>query len=162
MLIPSLPLIRGLAHRRPPMFQIGSPGWKDDNLLQEAASLLNRGGQSLLPSQEIVCTFWASKSSRYSAVKVHLQYTSRGSDHGAGASEFAWLLSLSRVAGASILSVRLCSRQRLVEGACASVLRQAGCLRSLKWYERACPWSDQYQAQERAAALPGVRKSEPE
>ena len=38
------------AHWRSPMFPIGSPGWKDDNLLQEAASLLNPNGQSLLPS----------------------------------------------------------------------------------------------------------------
>lgn len=37
LLIPSLPLIRDLAPWRSPMFQIGSPGWKDDNLLQEAA-----------------------------------------------------------------------------------------------------------------------------
>lgn len=69
MLIPNLPLIRGLTRRRAPMFQIGSPEWKDDNLLQGVASLRNRTGQSLLPSQEIVCTFWASKSSRYPTVK---------------------------------------------------------------------------------------------
>jgi len=36
-LFPSLPLIRGNARRRSPMFLIGSPGREDGSLSQEAA-----------------------------------------------------------------------------------------------------------------------------